>query len=181
MKTILKTIVTLVITATVPMVEFFILGCLVGIVLLFVSISSGTVKPDGGIFTSIFWWAFMSIIISLPIAFGHVFLLGLPAILLGWYFRVIHWSSTLIVSSIIGAMPTAVFIFISEIGWSNSLFLWKNDFGALTVGLGIMLSVATIMGLFGFSGGVAFWLLWRYWVFPNSPAGRPLPLLPSNL
>jgi hypothetical protein len=47
----------------------------------------------------------------------------------------------------------------------------------LALGFGILFFVMGITGLFGVSGGLAFWFLWRYWFLSKSSAGKP----PSTL
>jgi len=106
--------------------------------------------------TSVIFWAILSVTMGLPIAFGHIVFLGLPAFILGWYFRTIRWWSTLIMAFIIGAVPTGVYLYRSP-----SYIIESNR------------ELIVIMGLFGVSGGLVFWLLWRYWVCPSSPFGRP--------
>jgi hypothetical protein len=103
-------------------------------------------------------WTFFFIPITFVIAFMHLLILGLPIFLLGWYFRVIRWWSTLMVAFVIGAVPTAISF---SPGLSLGYYSPK-----------LYISMFTAMGLFGFSGGLAFWLLWRYWVNPDSPYGR---------
>jgi hypothetical protein len=50
----------------------------------------------------------------------------------------------------------------------------------LAVGFAVLFFVTGIMGLFGASGGLAFWLVWRYWAYPESPTGRPLSSLEAK-
>ena len=109
--------------------------------------------------TNIIFWAILSVAMGLPIALGHIVFLGLPAFILGWYLRAIRWWSTLIVAFIIGAVPTGIYLYLSP----SYIFESNRE-------------LIPIMGLFGFSGGLVFWLLWRYWVGTSSPFGRPISL-----
>jgi hypothetical protein len=107
--------------------------------------------------TNVIFWALLSIAMGLPMALGHIVLLGIPIFILGWYLRAIRWWSTLIMAFIIGAVPTGVYLYLSP---SPTMFESNRE-------------LIPIMGLFGLSGGAVFWLLWRYWVSSDSPLGRP--------
>ena len=71
------------------------------------------------------------------VAGAHVLVLGVPAFLLGKRLNAIHWWTCIIVAFIIGGSPIAIWD-----GWSNFIHF----------------------GLFGASGGLAFWLLWEFWI-----------------
>jgi hypothetical protein len=103
----------------------------------------------------------------------YTFLLGLPALLIGWYFRAIRWWTTLIVAFLIGAIPATLSVLASPIGQPEGTPLWRSTDPADLIFAG---SSALMFGLIGLSSGFVFWLLWRYWVMPNSPAGRPRPV-----
>jgi hypothetical protein len=109
--------------------------------------------------TSVLFWAILSVTMGLPIAFGHIVFLGVPAFILGWHFRAIRWWSTLGIAFIIGAVPTGVYLYLGP------PYLFESN-----------RELIFIMGLFGISGGLVFWLLWRYWVGSSSPFGRTIPL-----
>jgi len=193
MKTTPKTIISLVITTSVPIVGFSIISSLFGLVFLIrtmISRDAPVIQDIVTIFQLILLWNFLHLFVSVPVTFGHVFLLGVPALLLCWYFRAIRWWSTLVVSFIIGATPTIIYLLfidigfqgVKGIGWTESSHLWQ-DFTIANfniVSISIVASVATIMGFLGLSGGLVFWLLWRYWVLPSSSSGRPLSLLPKG-
>jgi hypothetical protein len=87
------------------------------------------------------------------IAAAHVLALGLPAFLFGLRLNAIHWWSALISAFVVGAAPFAILTWSdrSHEGWSKYIY----DF--------------SVWGLFGVSGGLVFWLLWRYWVRRDSP------------
>jgi len=173
MRIAIKTSVALVITAIVPIVLFFLIGYLLGLSATFISVLSGKFQAKlDNMLISMIWWVFICIILVGPFSFGHVFLLGLPALLVSWQFRAIRWWSTLIMSFLIGALPSTIYVFFfQDIGWDNRTYFSQN---INILSLGITASTAIIMGFFGLSGGLAFWLLWRYWVSPDSSNGRPL-------
>lgn len=118
------------------------------------------------------FWGFISLILPLPISFAHALFLGFPAFLIGWRLRAINWRSVLITSFLIGALPVGIFFFVREFELPNGFDL-INSMGIILIGSSAIFIVAGIMGLFGVSGGLAFWLLWRYWASPESTAGRP--------
>ena len=179
MKIVLKTSVALVITAIMPIVVFFLMGCLLGVLAIFVSVISGKfqMKLDD-VLNNIIWfplWPLICIILVGPISFGHVFFIGLPTLLVSWHFRVIWWWSTLIISIMIGAIPSTIYMFFfQDIGWEEPSYFYQN-LGVLSFVFTV--TAAIIMGFFGLSGGLVFWPLWRYWVSPDSPEGRPLSSL----
>ena len=67
----------------------------------------------------------------------HLFVLGVPAFLLGKRLNTIKWWTCIIVAFMIGGLPIAIWD-----GWTNFI----------------------PFGLFGASGGFAFWLLWQFWI-----------------
>jgi hypothetical protein len=125
-------------------------------------------------FAVMFTWASLLMIFPFPVALGYVFLFGLPTLLAGWYLRAIRWWSVLIAAFIIAVVPSTLSVLFAPIGAGNT-YLWQ-DLGIENlafVAMGII-----IMGFVGLSSGLVFWLLWRYWVYSHSPAGRPLPRSP---
>jgi hypothetical protein len=173
MRIALKTSIALVITAMVPIVVFFLIGSFLGLSATFAGVLAGKFqgKLDNMLISAI-WWPFICIILVGPISFGHVFFIGLPALVVSWRLRIIRWWSTLIMSFLIGAIPSTIYIFFfQDIGWDEREYFYQS---INILSLGITASAALIMGFFGLSGGFAFWLLWRYWVSPSSPNGRLL-------
>jgi hypothetical protein len=81
------------------------------------------------------------------IALMHSLLLGVPAFIILLQLELIHLPSTLISAFIIGALPLTLLgvIFFGQLHPEAALFL----------------------GLLGASGGIVFWLLWRYWIQPT--------------
>jgi hypothetical protein len=90
-------------------------------------------------------------ILAYLVAGTHVLVLGVPAFLLGRHLHAIRWWTCIITAFIIGGLP------ITLLTWHNSppTGWW---------------SVFLAWGLFGVSGGLAFWLLWQYWVNRNERA-----------
>ncbi len=107
--------------------------------------------------TNVIFWALLSVAMGLPMALGQIVFLGIPTFILGWYLRAIRWWSTLIMAFMIGTVPTGVYFYLSP---TATVFESNRE-------------LIPIMGLFGLSGSVVFWLLWRYWVRSDSPFGRP--------
>ena len=89
-------------------------------------------------------------IYSIGVAAAISFLLGLPAFLLGLRLHVINWWSCTIVGFLIGLAPFTVYAWTEQV---QSGRIEPN-----------LLSSILASGLFGLSGGVVFWLAWRYWV-----------------
>ncbi len=175
----LKTFIVLIITACVPMVLFFLIGIPFLVADIFDKVSSGTFLANlNDLLISSSGWALIAIFMVGPFSVGHVFLLGLPLFLVGWQFRAIRWWTTLPLSFIIGAVPSVLFwVFYLTLRWNEGFFLLTENMNSSN--LVITISLAIIMGGFGFSGGLAFWFLWRYWASPDSPHGRPFSELPE--
>jgi len=72
-------------------------------------------------------------------ASAHMLVLGIPAFLLGKRLDAIRWWSCIIVGFVIGSLPMAI--------WMQGEWV-----------------VFVPWGLFGAIGGLAFWLLWRFWI-----------------
>ena len=71
------------------------------------------------------------------VAGAHVLILGVPAFLLGKRLNTIKWWTCIAMAFMIGGLPIAILY-----GWANFI----------------------PFGLFGASGGFAFWLLWEFWI-----------------
>ena len=82
---------------------------------------------------------------------AHVLVPGLPAFLLGKQLHAIRWWTCIITAFMIGGLPITLWTWHSSppMGWQSVFVGW---------------------GLFGVSGGLTFWLLWRYWVNRNERA-----------
>ena len=128
MKTVRKTIIALLAATVMPAIAFFGISLLLSIF--------NNVYFDIGL-------EFLFTKFALVIASVHIFILGIPALLLGQRLGIIRWWSTLSVAFIIGALPTTI--------------LFWHDRSAVY-------AFAPIMGFFGVVGGLAFWIVWRYWV-----------------
>ena len=181
MRIALKTSIALIITAFVPMVLSFLIGALFVVADIFSQFFSGTLLANlDDLFISALGLVLIDIFMVAPVSFGHVFWLGLPLLLLSWQFRAIRWWSTLLLSFIIGAVPTVLYWFFYitlRLEDGKIYFLQMENMNSSN--LAITAALALIMGGFGFSGGLTFWFLWRYWASPDSPYGRPLSELPE--
>ena len=90
--------------------------------------------------------AFVEIfVLAYLIAGVHVLVLGVPAFLLGKQLHAIRWWTCIITAFIIGGLPVTLWTWHDSppMGWQSVFLGW---------------------GLFGVSGGLVFWLLWRYWI-----------------
>ena len=87
----------------------------------------------------------MIFILAYLIASAHVLVLGVPAFLLGKQLHAIRWWTCIITAFIIGGLPITLWTWHDSppTGWQSVFLGW---------------------GLFGVSGGLVFWLLWRYWI-----------------
>ena len=94
-----------------------------------------------------FWWGFFFAIFVFIFSAMHMLFLGIPTFLLANRLKIIRWYTVLPASFFIGGAPYVLFL------WGTSADLW--------------IGVPLAMGLFGFSAGMAFWFLWRYWVMPE--------------
>lgn len=91
-----------------------------------------------------YMWTFFFAIFVFIVSVIHIFFLALPIFLAANYLKIIRWYTVLPASFLIGGIPSILFTLGSP-----------TD---------VVLSVTTVLGIFGFSAGVVFWLLWRYWV-----------------
>ena len=93
----------------------------------------------------------MIFILAYGIGSAHVLVLGVPAFLLGKKFHAIRWWTCIIVAFLIGGLPITLWTWQASppMGWQAMFLGW---------------------GLFGVSGGLVFWLLWRYWINRNERA-----------
>ena len=173
MNKILKAILSLVVTAFVPVVEGGLLFVLfVALVTLFPLSGPGFGfgLGDLGPLALLVMGASAMLALSFFVSLMYTFLLGLPALLIGWYFRAIRWWTTLIVAFLIGIIPPTLSMLAAPIGQPEGTPVWQSTDPADLIWV---LSSAPMFGLIGLSSGLVFWLLWRYWVQPDSPAGRP--------
>ena len=167
-----KTIIAFLVATIVPVVLFFIGGMF----FLYGGMSSPHLLIGSrDLFGNVGLLAFFCLILPLPISFAHLLVLGIPAFLVGWWFRAIRWWPVLITSFLIGAVPVSIFGFVREFEWPSGFDLFTS-LGIVMIGSSVIFIMAGIMGLFGVSGGLAFWFLWQNWASPDSPAGRPLSL-----
>ena len=114
---------------------------------------------------------FATVVFILIISFLHVIILGIPAFIIGWYFQAIQSWTSIVAAFLVGALPTAVFLWplkypelqSTSSRWDGEKMLQIVIDGVPTVtGWTDWISAFTIMGLFGVSGGLVFWLIWRY-------------------
>lgn len=94
-----------------------------------------------------FWWGVFFAIFVFILSAIHMLFLGIPTFLLANRLKIIRWYTVFPASFLIGGAPYILLM------WGTSADLW--------------IGVPLTMGLFGFSAGMAFWLLWRYWVVPT--------------
>lgn len=176
----LKTSIALIITAIVPMVLFFIIGALFWVTDIFSQVSSGNLLANlDDLLISLFGWVLIDILMVAPVSFVHVLFLGLPLFLVGWQFRAIRWWSTVFLSFIVGALPSVVlWLSYLTLRWEQGIFFLQME-NIDSSNLAVTAGLTIIMGGLGLIAGLAFSFLWRYWVSPDSPHGRPLSELPK--
>ncbi|MBL8100344.1 MAG: hypothetical protein JNK81_14265 [Anaerolineales bacterium] len=95
-------------------------------------------------------------IISFFVALFHIIILGVPLFLLGLRLSMIRWWTTLIGAFIVGGLPYFIF---------GALII---NISTPKTPLDTYLKETATMGLFGLSGGVIFWILWRHWIQEKS-------------
>ncbi len=133
-KSLRRTIATIIVVTLLPAV---ILSCFIL-----------TSRPSPSFLFSILYFVLLlntNIIVSAI----HMIVLGIPAILIGMWLKVINWWSCTITGFMIGAVPQLISSWqsLSSFGWSD--FLPVAIPGAI--------------------GGFVFWFLWRYWVQDAEP------------
>ena len=104
-----------------------------------------------------FWWGFFFAIFVFILSALHMLFLGFPTFLLANRLKIIRWYTVIPASFFIGGAPYILFM------WGTSVDLW--------------IGVPMTMGLFGFSAGMAFWLLWRYWVVPEKDMTKDVSIV----
>lgn len=87
--------------------------------------------------------------IAYAVALADTVILGIPAFLLGLYLKAIRWWTTLLAAYLVGAIPYGI-------------GTWTPDRSMESLSSYLYGIIA--FGLFGLSGGLVFWLLWRYWI-----------------
>lgn len=95
----------------------------------------------GAVIVVIFAGGFLALITAAV----HVGILGLPATIIGWNFKIIRWWSSTIVGFFLGGLP------ITILGLGNfstrEYQFWQIVF---------------LMGFLGAVGGFTFWLVWQF-------------------
>src|SRR5215217_6117119 len=106
---------------------------------------------------------------AIPMTIPCVALLGLPATLIGWRFRLIRWWTCVIAGFFLSSIPGGLFLWSTYSRGSsaaNGIQYWIN--GAPTrAGLIQYFIIVLITGLLGALGGFSFWLVWRLFTPPN--------------
>ncbi len=99
----------------------------------------------------------ITFLVSLMFTAPLAFIIGGPLLLLGIKLRWIRWWSTMLMGFLIGFIP-AVLVDDQPTRYKDSL----------------------VIGLYGALGGLAFWLVWHFWVQRTPPAPTvPLPAEPA--
>ena len=97
-------------------------------------------------------WIYIWIIFFAIFVFGvsivHMLFLGVPSFIVANRLNIIRWYTVLPASFFIGGAPYILFM------WGTPKDMW--------------IGVPMMMGIFGCIAGMAFWLLWRYWVSPEN-------------
>ena len=138
----------------------------IGLVIIFLALLTGGKLQQNGD-----WAPFIAIIvIILVISSIHVVVLGIPAFIVGWYFNRIRWWTSIVVAFIVGALPTAIFLWplrhpqlqTTSSRWDGEKMVQTMIQGVPTVaGWTDWITAFMVKGLFGVSGGLVFWLIWR--------------------
>lgn len=87
------------------------------------------------------------------VAFIHTFVFGMPLFYLGSHLNLIRWWTILLGSFIVGSTPCAILSFLHKNALESYQEFSLADF-----------EIIGFMGLCGLSGGIVFWILWRYWI-----------------
>ena len=96
----------------------------------------------------LYYWIFFFAIFVFAVSLMHMLFLGIPTFLVANRLNIIRWYTVLPASFFIGGAPYI-------------LFMWGTPKDTI-------IGVTMIMGIFGCVAGMAFWLLWRYWVSPEN-------------
>lgn len=102
----------------------------------------------------------MGIIIFI-IASIHTFIFGAPLFILGLHLKMIRWWTTLISAFIVGYMP-----------YTMIMFAISTNADEIKSTLSYAATISLVLGLFGVSGGLSFWLLWKYWILKGGDLER---------
>jgi hypothetical protein len=101
----------------------------------------------------------ISLMFPFPVAVLHLAALGIPAFLLGWKMHKINWRSVLLISFLIGAIPSSLLLGLTSSSTSSNIWQVVREVGI----------VGAAMGLLGVSGGMTFWFLWHFWITRSNP------------
>jgi hypothetical protein len=101
---------------------------------------------------------------ALLIAAMHVGILGFPAAIVGQYLKLVRWWSSILVGFSLGCLPLAGFELLKGKGSSEyaGAVALVVDGVRTTAGWIKFGKEISIMGFFGATGGLAFWLTWRF-------------------
>lgn len=158
-----KTIFALFGAAIAPVIIVMIIG--------FISILSSILFNNGATLQNGNWTSFFAIVLFISVISAlHVIILGIPAFIIGWYFNAIRWWTSMVTAFIVGALPTAIFLWplkypklqTTSSRWNGEKIVQTMVNGVPTVnGWTDWISAFTVMVFFGVSGGLVFWLIWR--------------------
>ena len=84
--------------------------------------------------------------------------------LLGLRLKIIRWWTTFISALTVGVLPYSLL---------SGFFAYDN---LHEIPPAVLMKEFLVLGLFGLSGGIAFWLIWRYWVLkePSTNSMKPI-------
>jgi hypothetical protein len=108
----------------------------------------------------IYYWLFFFAIFVFAVSFLHMLFLGVPTFIVANRLKIMRWYTVLPGSFFIGGTPYILFMW----GTPKDMFI----------------GVPMTMGIFGFSGGMAFWLLWRYWVSSENYTKKATSIAPRT-
>jgi hypothetical protein len=100
-------------------------------------------------------WTIFFAVFVLIFSVIHMLFLGIPTFLIVHRLKVLRWYTVLPASFFIGGAPYIV-------------LMWGTEKDTI-------IGVALMMGCFGFIAGMAFWVLWCYWVEPDNYMKKVLP------
>ena len=101
-KLIPRTVLALFGAAVAPSIIALVIG-LMGIILAILNV--GKIQQNGN------WTPFIAVLVIIFVVSSmHVVVLGIPAFIIGWYFKAIHWWTSILVAFLVGAVPTAIFL-----------------------------------------------------------------------
>ena len=124
--------------------------------------------------TAVFFTVAYGILVPMFSLF-QVIIFGIPAVLIGWKFKVIRWWTCIVTGFFLSSFPWSLFGILFAIMQSSSGYPLQSK--EIIIGIGIFL----VLGLCGGVGGFALWLTLQLLRFPYIDSPKQLRLFMQGI